>query len=80
VENAATSDRDIGENTAFTILCAAIAILTEVEYWRSLVVDFAQAGDFSGDVGAAGRASAPQRRRETIGDDPNGNQWRKSVG
>jgi hypothetical protein len=50
VENAATQRRDIGENAAFTILCAAIAILSEVEYWRSLAMDFAQVGDFSCDV------------------------------
>jgi hypothetical protein len=44
VENSAIPTQDIVENAAFTILCAAIAIFSEVEYWRSLAMDFPQAG------------------------------------
>ena len=50
VENSATRVEDIGEHVAFTILCAAIAILGEVEYWRSLILDFGQPSYFSRDV------------------------------
>jgi hypothetical protein len=40
VEISATRLKDIGGNTAFTITCSAIAILIEVEYCRSLLVNF----------------------------------------
>jgi hypothetical protein len=42
VENSAKRHEDIGEKGGFTILCAAIAFPSEVEYWRSLIVDFDQ--------------------------------------
>jgi hypothetical protein len=50
VENSAKPVRDIGEKGAFTILCAAIAFPGEVEYSRSLIMDFDQPSHFPRDV------------------------------
>jgi hypothetical protein len=46
VEISATPLKDIGANTAFTITCSAIAILIEVEYCRSLLVNFGRGCGF----------------------------------
>jgi hypothetical protein len=42
----ATPLEDIGPNMLFTITFSAIAILSEVEYWRSLTLDFGRQPGF----------------------------------
>src|SRR5690606_18056400 len=87
--NPANQPRDIAGNLAFTILPSAIAIQPEVEYWRSLGMDYAGCR-----FPRASRSLFPARRptrsrwtrsraaraptvKETR---PDGKFWRKSSG